>query len=318
MPDQTVADAKHVIDQEIKALERLKSHIDVTFHSVVADITALSGRVIVSGMGKSGHVARKIAATLASTGTPAQFVHPADASHGDLGMITAADLVLVISKSGETQELADLLAYTRRYSIPLVAITQEPASALGQQADRILRLPDVPEACMLQRAPTTSTTCTIALGDALAVAIMKARNFDEKGFLAFHPGGALGAQLLPVSHLMHRGADLPLVKDDTPMKDVLIEMTTKGLGIALLVDDHHCLRGVITDGDLRRNLSDLMGKTAGDICTRAPYSVQPETLVETAIHEMNRRKISALAVTTEQGALRGLIHIQDCLRAGRR
>ena len=266
-------------------------------------------------MGKSGHIAAKIAATMASTGSPAQYVHPGEASHGDLGMITDQDAVILISNSGETRELADIIAHTRRFAIPLIAITKKADSTLAQQADHLLQLPDAPEACAIGMAPTTSTTCTMALGDALAVAMMRLRGFERENFLAFHPGGTLGAQLLRVSSVMHTGAALPVVREATPMGETLIEMTAKGFGVAAVVEGGR-LVGVITDGDLRRNLSDLMAHSAGEVATRNPRSIAPEALLSEALGVMNTHKISALFAVDEDGILRGLVHIHDALRAG--
>jgi len=285
------------------------------FDAVVASLLEVKGRVIVSGMGKSGHIAAKIAATMASTGTPAQYVHPGEASHGDLGMITPQDALILISNSGETRELADIIAHSRRFAIPLIAITKKPDSTLGQQADFLLTLPNAPEACAIGMAPTTSTTCTLALGDALAVALMRLRGFERENFLAFHPGGTLGAQLLRVSSVMHTGTALPIVSQETPMGETLIEMTAKGFGVAAVVEEGRLL-AVITDGDLRRNLSDLMARTAGEVATRNPRSILPEALLSEALGVMNTHKISALFAVDETGQLRGLVHIHDILRAG--
>jgi arabinose-5-phosphate isomerase len=271
--------------------------------------------VIVSGMGKSGHVAAKIAATMASTGTPAQYVHPGEASHGDLGMITRQDAVILISNSGETRELADIIGHTRRFGIPLIAITKKAGSTLGDQADHVLPLPDAPEACSIGMAPTTSTTCTMALGDALAVALMRLRGFDRESFLAFHPGGTLGAQLLRVSAVMHKGDELPIVQADTPMGETLLEMSRKGFGVAALCDGKKVL-GIITDGDLRRNMDGLMSRKAGDVATPNPRVIAPDTLLIEALGMMNAQKFTVLLVTDETGELQGLVHIHDALRAG--
>jgi arabinose-5-phosphate isomerase len=252
---------------------------------------------------------------MASTGTPAQYVHPGEASHGDLGMITRQDALILISNSGETRELADIIAHSRRFAIPLIAITKKPDSTLGQQADFLLTLPNAPEACAIGMAPTTSTTCTLALGDALAVAMMRLRGFERENFLAFHPGGTLGAQLLRVSSVMHTGTALPIVSQETPMGETLIEMTAKGFGVAAVVEEGRLL-AVITDGDLRRNLSDLMARTAGQVATRNPRSILPEALLSEALGVMNTHKISALFAVDETGQLRGLVHIHDILRAG--
>lgn len=307
--------ARGVIRIEAEALSALHSAMPTDFDAVVASLLEVKGRVIVSGMGKSGHIAAKIAATMASTGTPAQYVHPGEASHGDLGMITRQDALILISNSGETRELADIIAHSRRFAIPLIAITKKPDSTLGQQADFLLTLPNAPEACAIGMAPTTSTTCTLALGDALAVALMRLRGFERENFLAFHPGGTLGAQLLRVSSVMHTGAALPIVSADTPMGETLIEMTAKGFGVAAVVEEGRLL-AVITDGDLRRNLSDLMARTAGEVATRNPRSILPEALLSEALGVMNTHKISALFAVDETGQLRGLVHIHDILRAG--
>lgn len=307
--------AREVIRIEAEALAALRVALSADFDAVVTRLLQVTGRVIVSGMGKSGHVAAKIAATMASTGTPAQYVHPGEASHGDLGMITLADALILISNSGETRELADIIAHSRRFAIPLVAITKKVSSTLGQQADFVLQLPDAPEACAIGMAPTTSTTCTLALGDALAVALMRLRGFERENFLAFHPGGTLGAQLLRVSSVMHSGDALPVVAESTPMGETLLEMTAKGFGVAALVEGGR-LVGVITDGDLRRNLADLMARTAGEVATRNPLSIAPEALLSEALGVMNTHKISALFAVDEGGMLRGLVHIHDALRAG--
>lgn len=307
--------ARDVLMIERDALGILHDHLPPTFDDVVSLLLTVPGRVIVSGMGKSGHVAAKIAATMASTGTPAQYVHPGEASHGDLGMITAQDAVILISNSGETRELADIIAHTRRFSIPLIAITKKSGSTLATQADHLLQLPDAPEACAIGMAPTTSTTCALALGDALAVALMEARGFSAEAFHVFHPGGKLGAQFLRVSDVMHVGDALPVVAPGTGMGETLVEMSAKGFGVAAVVEEGR-LRGVITDGDLRRNLDGLMGQTAGAVATADPRIATPDMLVSEALGLMNRHKIGALLVVGEEGRLRGLVHIHDCLRAG--
>jgi len=307
--------ARDVLAIEGAALARLRDELPACFDAVVRLLLGVSGRVIVSGMGKSGHIAAKIAATMASTGTPAQYVHPGEASHGDMGMITPADAVILISNSGETRELADIIGHTRRFAIPMVAITKKPQSTLARQADHVLPLPDAPEACAIGMAPTTSTTCTLALGDALAVALMRLRGFDRDSYLAFHPGGTLGAQLLRVSAVMHKGAEMPVVAEATPMGETLLEMTAKGFGVAAVVENGR-LTGVITDGDLRRNLDSLMSRTAGEVATRNPRTIAPDALLTEALGVMNARKISMLFVVDAQGRLQGLVHIHDALRAG--
>jgi arabinose-5-phosphate isomerase len=307
--------ARDVLQIEGDALLGLRDSLPPAFDTVVEALLGVPGRVIVSGMGKSGHIAAKIAATMASTGTPAQYVHPGEASHGDLGMITGQDAVILISNSGETRELADIIAHTRRFAIPLIAITKTAQSTLAAQADHLLQLPNAPEACAIGMAPTTSTTCTLALGDAMAVALMRLRGFERENFLAFHPGGTLGAQLLKVSAVMHTGNALPVVAEATPMGDTLLEMTAKGFGVAALVTDGR-LTGVITDGDLRRNLDSLMSRTAGEVATRGPRTITPEALLSEALGVMNANKISALFAVDDNGTLRGLVHIHDALRAG--
>lgn len=306
--------ARDVLRTESAALAELADRMPPDFDAVVRHLLGVRGRVIVSGMGKSGHVAGKIAATLASTGTPAQRVHPGEASHGDLGMITADDAVILISNSGETRELSDIIAYSKRFGIALVAITKRPASTLGRQADHVLTLPDAPEACAIGMAPTTSTTAAMALGDALAVALMQHRGFDRQQFFGFHPGGTLGAQLLTIAAVMHVGDELPVVSPDTAMGDTLVVMSQKGFGVAAVVEGER-LVGAITDGDLRRNLSDLMQRRAGDVMTRAPRAVSPEILLSEALGIMNKEKISMIFAVRD-GVLLGLLHIHDALRAG--
>jgi len=306
--------ARQVLTTEGEALHRLARELPGSFDAVTAMLLEVPGRIIVSGMGKSGHVAAKMAATFASTGSPAQTVHPGEASHGDLGMITRADAVILISNSGETKELADMIAHCARFSVPLVAMTRRANSTLAQAADHVLLMPDAREACAIGMAPTTSTTMAMALGDALAVAMMRHRGFDRESFAAFHPGGTLGAQLLRVAAVMHTGDELPVVAADTPMPDVLLIMSQKGFGVALLVEEGR-LAGIITDGDLRRNMAGLMDRTAGEVATRAPLTTAPDTLLLEALGVMNDSKRTVLPVT-EGAALTGLIHIHDALRAG--
>lgn len=314
MTESPSAVARAVLATESAALARLGDELPSSFDDVVARLVQVQGRVIVSGMGKSGHVANKIAATFASTGTPAQGVHPGEASHGDLGMITPSDAVILISNSGETRELADMIAHCARFSIPLVAMTKGPDSTLARAADFVLLMPDAPEACAIGMAPTTSTTMAMALGDALAVAMMQHRGFDRASFAAFHPGGTLGAQLLRVSAVMHRGEELPLVTEDTPMSECLLVMSQKGFGVAALVEDDRLI-GIITDGDLRRNMEGLMDRSAGQVATRGPLVTAPETLLIEALGIMNTTKRTVLLVT-DGDTLVGLLHIHDALRAG--
>lgn len=310
--------ARRVIEIEAAALQQLAQGLDDSFGAAVSLMLNARGRVILSGMGKSGHIARKIAATLASTGTPAQFVHPAEASHGDLGMLTGDDVLLMLSNSGETPELADMIAYSRRFEIPMIGVASRPGSTLLKQSDVAIVLPQAPEACGTGVVPTTSTTMTLALGDALAVALMEHRRFTPENFREFHPGGKLGAQLSRVADLMHRGDALPLVAGGTPMGDVLLVISQKGFGVAGVVDAQGALVGVITDGDLRRHMEGLLALTAADVMTAAPKTIAPDALAEQAVSVMNHRKITCLFVVdpAQGGAPQGLLHIHDCLRVG--
>ncbi|MBU9697975.1 KpsF/GutQ family sugar-phosphate isomerase [Rhodobacteraceae bacterium HSP-20] len=308
--------ARRVIRREAEALGMLADSLDGAFSAAVDLILKSQGRVIVSGMGKSGHVARKIAATLASTGTPAQFVHPAEASHGDLGMVMRGDVALVLSNSGETPELADIIAHTRRFDIPLIGVASRAESTLLRQSDVALVLPPAPEACEQGIVPTTSTTMTLALGDALAVALMEHRAFTPDQFRIFHPGGKLGARLSRVRDLMH--PDAPLVNHDAPMGDALLMMSAKGFGVVGVTDADGYLQGIITDGDLRRHMAGLLDLAAGDVMTAAPRTIGPDALAETAVRIMNDKKITCLFVVDPEGSqtVAGLLHIHDCLRAG--
>ena len=316
MANSFVTAAKKVLKTEADALGKLKDDLPSDFSDLVKLILNLTGRVIVSGVGKSGHIGNKIAATLASTGTPAYFVHATEASHGDLGMITEQDLCLLISNSGETIEMFDILTHARRFGIPIATMSSNCESTLVKAANFKLCLPMVDEACPIGMAPTTSTTMMLALGDALAVALMEAKSFNAENFKVFHPGGKLGAKLMTVSQLMHKDDTMPLVKTDTSMKETLLTMSTKGFGIAAIVDEIGSLVGVITDGDLRRHIDDLMGKNAGDIASLSPITVVGETLVVDALNLMQDRKISVLIVTSADNKPVGVIHIQDLLRAG--
>ncbi|MEM8842726.1 MAG: KpsF/GutQ family sugar-phosphate isomerase [Pseudomonadota bacterium] len=315
-----MATGRRVIALEAAALSDFAATLSGSFAQAVGLMQNVSGRVIVSGMGKSGHVGRKIAATLASTGTPAIFVHPGEASHGDLGMITRQDVVLLLSNSGETRELADMIAHTRRFRIPLIGVASRPGSTLLRQSDVALPLPQAPEAGSIGLAPTTSTTLTIALGDALAVALMERREFTRESYRNFHPGGSLGAQLVPVSALMTTGAGMPLVAETAPMADALLEMTEKGFGVAGTVDMSGALTGIITDGDLRRNMEGLLERKAGEVATAAPRTIHPQALAQEAVAEMNagaRRITTLFVMDPEQGRHPlGILHLHDCLRAG--
>ncbi|MCF8506695.1 MAG: KpsF/GutQ family sugar-phosphate isomerase [Caulobacter sp.] len=285
------------------------------FTRAVEMLFACKGRIVLTGMGKSGHVARKITATLASTGTPAMFVHPAEASHGDLGMIGQDDVVLALSKSGDVRELADVIGYAHRFAIPLIAITANAESQLGKAASLVLLLPDAPEATGEVRAPTTSTTLQIALGDALAVALLERRGFTARDFHVFHPGGKLGAMLRTVGDLMHRLEEAPLVAESTPMPDAIRVMTERRLGVVGVTAADGALIGIVTDGDLRRNFEGLAGKTAGQLMTRNPKSVTAETLAGDAARLMNDNRITVLFVVRD-GKPVGVLHVHDVLSAG--
>ncbi len=319
--------AQRVLLMESESLAALSRSLNGDFIDAIDRLTAVTGRVIVSGMGKSGHIARKIAATLASTGSPAQFVHPAEASHGDLGMITDKDAVLALSNSGNTPELSDVIAYTRRYAIPLIAITSKDGSALAEAADVALILPDAPEACPMGLAPTTSTTMMLALGDALAIALLERQGFSMQDFQVLHPGGSLGSKLLRVADIMHGPEELPLCRAETPMAEAILVMTNRRFGCVGIVDAQGRLTGIITDGDLRRHMApDLLNQTAGEIMTPGPKkTIRPQALAAEAVGLMNAMDgglppVTSLFVVEEGlGELPrpvGILHIHDCLRAG--
>lgn len=311
--------ARSVLRLEAAGLRALAQTLDQHFVRAVELLAAVDGRVVVSGMGKSGHVARKVAATLASTGTPALYVHPGEASHGDLGMIVAGDAVLALSNSGETAELADLVQHTRRFGLPLIAVTSHAASTLAKAADVALVLPGTPEACPMGLAPTTSTTMQLGLGDALAVALLKRRGFTASDFLRIHPGGRLGARLTRVQQLMHTGDALPLAPPDLPMDQALLLMTEKAFGCLGVVDAARRLIGIITDGDLRRAMGpDLLSSRVASVMTRGPRTIGPDALAAEALHAMNsgKRPITTLFVVDTAGAVLGLVHVHDLLRAG--
>jgi len=317
MTDQDlVSTGRRVVSQEAEALNLLEASLTDSFAVALRLILEAKGRVIVTGMGKSGHIARKIAATFASTGTPAHFVHPAEASHGDLGMMAAGDVVLVLSNSGETPELADLIAYTRRFHIPLVGVASKSDSTLMKQCDVKLVLPEAAEACGRGIVPTTSTTMTLALGDALAIALMEHRQFTPENFRDFHPGGKLGARLSKVRDLMHSSEKMPLIASEAPMSEALLEISQKGFGVVGVVQDE-ALIGIITDGDLRRHMAGLLEMSAGQVMTQNPRSIAPGALAESALALMNESQITCLFVVDPAGSgPMGILHIHDCLRAG--
>ena len=302
----------------IAAIEaELSNGLGDLFARAVELILAASGRVIVTGMGKSGHVGRKIAATLASTGQPAYFVHPGEASHGDLGMIQQGDVILALSWSGETSELADIITYSRRFQIGLISITSKLESALGSEADVCLALPKSEEACPNGLAPTTSTTMQLALGDALAVALLEAKGFTAQDFRVFHPGGKLGAKLTFVRDIMHRDDRVPLVKLGVAMGEAVVQISAKGFGCVGVVNVDGTLAGIVTDGDLRRHMRpDLMVAKVDDVMTRAPRTVTPETLGVEALEMLNARKISAMLVVDQANKPCGIVHLHDLLRLG--
>ena len=322
LANETLVAGRRVLTTEAKALEEAAKLLDGEFIAAVELIENIEGRVIVTGMGKSGHIARKIAATFASTGTPSFFVHPGEASHGDLGMIVRGDVVIALSNSGGSKELADLIAYTRRFAIPLIGITKNRDSDLGSQSDIVLQLPAFPEACPLQMAPTTSTTLSLAFGDALAVALLERRGFSKNDFSVFHPGGKLGQQMMKISEIMHTGDELPLLSEDTLVPAALEMITEKGFGCVGIVNEKGILTGMITDGDVRRHAGDgFLSKNVCDVMTKSPKTIAPNTLAGTAIGMMNNvdgsfRNITVLFVVDEDNKPVGLLHLHDCLRAG--
>jgi arabinose-5-phosphate isomerase len=315
-----IASALRTLDTERDGVAALAAAmcdgLGAPFVAAVETIRNARGRVIVTGMGKSGHVGRKIAATLASTGTPAFFVHAADASHGDLGMITSDDVMLALSWSGETEELKDLINYSRRFRIPLIAVTVSADSTLGKSADVVLALPATREACPHNLAPTTSSLMQLALGDALAIALLESKGFSAMDFGVFHPGGQLGAALKFVRNVMHPGAAVPLIKCGAPMSEAIVEMSAKGFGCVAVIDDSGSLAGVITDGDLRRHMrADLLQAPVDEVMTASPKVVRPDQLVSEALQLLNSSKITALVVV-EHGRPVGIVHFHDLLRAG--
>ncbi|MBA4274236.1 MAG: KpsF/GutQ family sugar-phosphate isomerase [Alphaproteobacteria bacterium] len=307
--------ARRVLRCETEGLKALESALDANFTALVELVYNLKGRLIISGMGKSGHIARKIAATLASTGTPSYFVHPAEASHGDLGMITEGDAVMCLSNSGETAELRDIIGYTRRFSIPLIALVRRSGSVLFESADIAIVLPETPEASPTG-APTTSTLMMLAYGDALAMALLEKRGFTSSDFGVFHPGGKLGKAFIRCIDIMHRDDELPVVQAHEPMESVLITMTAKRFGCAGVLDDKGKLAGVITDGDLRRHMGEtLLAAKAVDIMSKNPITVSSHQLAAEALGIMNSKSITCLFVV-DAGVPVGILHVHDCLRAG--
>lgn len=315
-----IISAKKTVRAEIAGLESLLEFFGEEFVKAVETILSVKGRVIVSGMGKSGHIANKIAATMASTGTAAFSIHPGEASHGDLGMITKDDVVILLSNSGETKELKDIIYYCKRFSIPLIGIARRQASELSTSADIALVLPEIPEVSEI-KAPTTSTTMMLALGDALAIALMEAKGFTNNDYGVFHPGGKLGAAFIKVKDLMRTGNDIPLIAENAFLPKTLFEMTSKHLGCTGVVDKQNKLIGIVTDGDLRRHISkNFMKLTAQDLMTKNPIVASPDMLAVEAVGLMNKKSITSLFVVNDSKSddreVVGILHIHDCLRAG--
>lgn len=318
MENTDISNAVRTIEREIEALKTMENSLDENLTKALDLLEKCRGRVIVTGMGKSGHIGRKIAATLASTGTPSFFIHPAEASHGDLGMLTTDDVVIAISNGGESKELSDILLFCKRYGISLIAITKNPQSSLGKNSDLVLKLPDNGEACPLGLAPTSSTTATLVMGDILAIDLMERKGFSEADYKQRHPGGKLGAILRKVSDLMHTGKEMPLVSEDAIMQEALIEMSSKMLGCVGVIDKEGNLEGIITDGDLRRWMSpNLITEKVSTVMTRHPKTIAPDVLAIEAVNVMNNtgNGITNLFVVDKQKPI-GVIHIHDCLRAG--
>ncbi len=315
-----ILSGKRTIEIERDAVDALLERIDETFNRACETLLACQGRIVVTGMGKSGHIANKIAATLASTGTPAFFVHPGEASHGDLGMITKQDVVLAISSSGQTEEVITILPLIKRMGAPLISMTGKPGSALAKASDVSLDISVSKEACPLGLAPTSSTTVTLALGDALAVALLEARGFSEEDFAFSHPGGSLGRKLLlTVEQLMHSGSRVPSVRPDTSVSEGLFEISQKGFGLTAIVDDKEHVLGLFTDGDLRRAFDekiDMHSTTIEQVMTKNCKTIQKDALAAKALHVMDEFKITGLLVTEQDGELVGVIHMHDLLHAG--
>lgn len=307
--------AQRVLNGQADSLRHMASSLDATFDKIVDRLLTTEGRIAITGMGKSGHVARKVAATLSSTGTPAYFIHPAEASHGDLGMVSRQDAVIAFSNSGETAELSDIILFASRHGIPVIGVTKRPESFLARHADYILLLPNDPEACPLGCAPTTSTTLQMALGDAIALSLLKARGFKAEDFHRFHPGGRLGRKLMTVREIMHGSDSLPLASPESGMDDVLCVMTGKGFGCVGIVEGG-ILVGIITDGDLRRHMNNgLLGLEAREVMSCNPITVEESCLAAKALGIMQSSKITSLYIV-RNGEPIGIVSVHDCLRAG--
>ena len=310
-----LATGRSVLNTEGQALLSLSDALGPSFSAAVETLSGAKGRVIITGMGKSGHIGRKIAATLSSTGTPALFVHPAEASHGDLGMIARQDVVVALSNSGETAELNDIVRYTRRFSIPLITVVGRDGSSLATNSDISIVLPDSPEACPLGLAPTTSTTMTLALGDALAVALLERSSFSSSKFQELHPGGSLGHRLITVNDIMHVDDHMPLIALTAAVSEAILVMTAKAFGCVGVIDKNDSLIGIVTDGDLRRHMADnLLELRVEDVMTKAPKSIRPNALAAEAVWIMNQNSITSLFIA-QNGKPLGIVHMHDCLRA---
>lgn len=316
--EEILRSGKRVIEEEIEGLKRLKDSLDENFVKAVELLLSCKGKVILTGIGKSGHIARKIASTLSSTGTPAHFLHPSEALHGDLGVIDRGDVVVAISNSGESAEVVELIPYVKMLGIPLIAITNRKDSTLAKYSDVHLFLNVEREACPLRLAPTTSATATLALGDALAMTLLKLRGFTERDFALRHPAGALGRKLRLVKDLYHTGDELPVVREEEPMREVILEMTSKGFGATSVVDESGKLVGIITDGDLRRFVrkgGNFDTSVARDVMTRNPKTAKPDEMALEALRRMEEHKITVLIVVDEEHRPVGIIHLHDILRA---
>lgn len=316
MPDTDLEIMRRVLRAEAQALDVLADSLNAEMARVIEVCGNISGRVVCAGVGKSGHVARKIAATLASTGAPSQFVHPTEASHGDMGMVTKNDVVLALSRSGETSELSDLIQYTRRFQIPLIGMTAKADSGLGRASDYLLKIPDIEEACLITAAPTTSTTLMMALGDALAVALLERKGFKAGDFHSLHPGGKLGAMLKRVSELMHTGDAIPLVATGTEFGQAVELLSQKRLGCVGIIDSDHALLGVLTDGDIRRiAISREQFNSIDEAMTRTPITVAPDSLAQRALAIMSDNSITQLFVVEDKKCV-GLLHIHELIKGG--
>lgn len=315
MPTTVIDTARDVLLSEAQALTTLSDRLPADFDAAARLILGRTGKVVVGGVGKSGHIGRKIAATLSSTGSPAFFIHPTEAAHGDLGMIEEHDTALLISNSGETTELLVMIEHCKRFSIPIIGISSVPGSTLMTASDCELLLPKVPEACPIRLAPMTSTTMTLALGDALAASLMQMRGFSPTDFGIFHPGGKLGVQLMRVGQVMHEGDRLPLLAPGTPMKEAVLTISEKGFGSAGVVEDGR-LVGIITDGDVRRNIDGLFDRLARDIMTRTPITTTTDVPIGQALSKIEEHSVSALFVIDADGRPIGIVHLHDLLRLG--